>query len=65
MAVLGVEDKYVALLGVDLLVGQSRADLLPILHDALVGIAQGVYELFVNTIGGVMGERVPLELELM
>ena len=57
--------KCVALLGVFLLIGQSQADLLRILHDALVGIVEGLDELLVGTTGGVMDERVPIELELL
>ena len=36
-----------------------------ILHDALVGIVQGLGALLVDTSGGVIDERVALELELM
>ena len=62
---MGVGVKRAALFGVDLLVVQSQADFLLILHDALVDIAQALDELFVDTTGGVMYERVPIELELL
>ena len=62
---MGAGVKCAALLGADLLVDQNQADLLLILHDALVGIVQGLDELLVGTTGGVMDEKVPLELELL
>ena len=45
-----------ALIDADRVVDQSQADLLLILNDALVGIAQGLYGLFVETTGGVVDE---------
>ena len=35
------------------------------LHDALVGVAQGLDELLVDTTGGVMDAGVSLDLELL
>ena len=46
--------------GVDLRVGQSQADLLRRLHDALVGIVQGLDELLIETTVGVMYDIVSL-----
>ena len=63
--VVGDGVKGAALLGADLLADQSQADLLRILHDALAGIVQGLDEPLLDTSGGVMDERVPLELELL
>ena len=46
------------------MVDKNKADLLLILHIALVGIVDGLDELVVGTAGGVMDEGVALELEL-
>ena len=47
------------------MVDQSKADLLLILHDALVGIVQGLNEVLGDTTGVVMDERVSIEPELL
>ena len=47
------------------MVDQSQVDLLLILHDSLVVVFQGLDELLVDTTGGVMDERVALELEFL
>ena len=62
---MGAGVKCAALIGAEQLVEQNQADLLRILHDALVGIVQGLDELLVDTTGGVMDERDSLELELL
>ena len=62
---MGAGVKRAALLEADLLVDQSQAGLLRILHDALAGIVQRLDELLVDTTGGVMDARVSLKLELM
>ena len=59
---VGVRVKRVSLLEVDVLVEQSQADFLRILHDALAGIVQGLDDLLVDTTGGVMYEGVAIEL---
>ena len=65
LVVVGVGVKGAGLIGVDLLADQSQADLLLILHDALAGIVQGLDERLVDTTGGVVDERVALELGLL
>ncbi len=54
VVVVGAGVKCAALLGTDLLVNRMQADLLLILHDALVRIAEGLDELLVDTTGWVM-----------
>jgi hypothetical protein len=61
--VVGARVKGAAL--IDLLAEQRQAELLCILHDALVGILQGLDELIVDTAVGSWLREFPFSLRLM
>ena len=63
--VVGAGIKGAAILGADLLRDQNPYGLPRVLHDALVGINQGLDEFMVDTTSGVMDESISLEVEFL